>query len=134
MTSERDELRTRLLHLLRDPAANEAAIEDAYLRLAAPSIWARGWQGYEQEGRGALLFDLRGGGWRAQPGASVASYYLPAALLAEASGADLSDELEAAIEVAVGTYNPRHEVVCVVLYDSGPSCSRLQRSASAPMA
>lgn len=134
MSDERDELQTRLLSLLRDLAADEAAIEDAYLRLAAPSVWARGWQGYEQDGRGAVLFDLRDGGWRAHLQASVDSYYLPAALLAASGGADLSDEIEAAIEVAVGTYDPRHEVVCVVLYDSGPSCSRLQRSLSAPMA
>jgi hypothetical protein len=124
---EREALQRRLLDLLSDPAAPDEAIEDAYLRLVAPKAWAEGWRGFREYGRGALIFDLRGRGWR-QPGA-IESYYAPEAMLFEPGG-----PRDPAIEVAVGVYQPEDEVVCLVLYDAGPSCSRLRRTVAPPMA
>lgn len=124
---ERMALRGQLLALLNDPDAPDEAIEDVYLRLIAPSAWAEGWRGFREYGRGALIFDLRGRGWRRTGG--IESYYAPEAMLF-APGA----ERDPAIEVAVGVYQPEDEVVCIVLYDRGPSCSRLRRTVAPPMA
>ncbi len=118
------QLQTRLRELIATPDAPDAAIEDCYLRLVAPRAWELAQTGYAAEGRGAVVFDLRNGSWRTALHTPIDAYYVPAALLAQDAGAE---ELDPLIEVAVGRYDPRHEWVAVVLYASGPACSRLSR-------
>jgi hypothetical protein len=117
------ELQARLRALLADPNAPDAAIEDCYLRLVAPRAWNVAQRGYAADGRGAVVFDVRGG-WRAALRTPIDAYYAPEALLAAQTG---TAELDPRIEVAVGRYDPRHEWVAVVIYDHGVSCSRLSR-------
>lgn len=118
------QLQAQLRELLAAPAAPDAAIEDCYLRLVAPRAWSLAERGYAETGRGAVVFDIRGGGWRTALRSPIDTYYAPEALLAEAADAA---ELDPLIEVAVGRYDPRHEWVAVVLYPTRVSCSRLSR-------
>jgi hypothetical protein len=118
------ELQARLRALLADPNAPDAAIEDCYLRLVAPRAWDVAQRGHTADGRGAVVFDVRGGGWRAMLHTPIDAYYAPEALLAAQAGAA---GLDPRVEVAVGRYDPRHEWVAVVLYDDGVACSRLNR-------
>lgn len=124
MESTIAQLQARLRELLATPDAPDAAIEDCYLRLVAPRAWALAEQGYRDAGRGAVVFDLRGGGWRNALRTPIDAYYVPAALLMQTTD---NAELDPLIEVAVGRYDPHHEWVAVVLYDTGSSCSRLSR-------
>ena len=124
MDSTIAQLQRRLRELDATPDAPDADIEDCYLRLVAPRAWELAESHYARDGRGAVLFDIRGGGWRSALRTPIDAYYVPEALLAQAGG---STELDPQIEVAVGRYDPRYEWVAVVLYDAGPSCSRLSR-------
>jgi hypothetical protein len=117
------ELQARLRELLDTPDAPDAAIEDCYLRLVAPRAWEVAQRGFTADGRGAVVFDIRHGGWQAALHTPIDAYYAPATLLAQFAGA----EHDPLIEVAVGSYDPRHEWVALVLYPGGPSCSRLSR-------
>lgn len=118
------QLQARLQALLADPHAPDAAIEDCYLRLVAPHAWNLAERSYAHAGRGAVVFDIRDGGWRNVLRTPIDAYYVPEALLTQLND---DSELDPLIEVAVGRYDPRHEWVAIVLYASGPSCSRLSR-------
>ncbi len=123
MYEEDHKLQEQLLCLLRDATALDAEIEDLYLRLVAPKAWDLAWMGFRRDGRGAVVFDMRGRAWRDQLNQPIDAYYVPEYLLPRETGGDL----DVVIEVAVGMYDPQHEMVCIVLYDERVSCSRMGR-------
>ncbi|MCU0493751.1 MAG: hypothetical protein MUD01_19345 [Chloroflexaceae bacterium] len=121
-TTPANPLQTQLINLLRSPNPNRAEAEDLYLRLVATRAWQLAQAGFRDEGRGALLFDMRGRLWPSVLAQPLDSYFVPQLLLAQAD-----EELDPMLEIAVASYDPRHEFVCVVLYDEGPSVSRLSQ-------
>jgi hypothetical protein len=114
-----DEQRSLLLRelreLLRDPNARIGAVDEAYLRLEGEQLWTEALQRYQEQGRGAMMVDMRD-----TAGGNIDVYYLPQALLL----ADLTPA-DAALGKALAAYDPSQEALIVIWHRHGSTFYRL---------
>lgn len=114
-----DEQQRQRLHKLRallaDPGANIGAVDEAYLRLEGEQLWLDALARYREQGRGAMMVDLRN-----PASGAIEVYYLPEPLLR----ADLGPA-DAALAQALDSYKPEHEALIVIWHRHGSTFYRL---------
>lgn len=101
----------RMRQLLNDPQSDPAEIADCYIRLIGEQLQALAATGYERAGRGVVEIDLRGIDLRHATGHVPIEYCM---------SDEADEEWPDGISEVIASYNPQHEVVAILLQDSGP--------------